>query len=223
MDTDCSDFEEYRRCLADLAQVNAITLTHRPTLAWLARETNGLAGFSLLDVGCGHGDLLRRIRRWATGRGLAATLTGLDSHGWSARAAAEATPAEDRINYVTADLFDFDPPSRFDFIVSSQFMHHLTDEQAVAFIRWQEAHAARGWFVADLRRHWFAHRGFPLLARAARWHRFVRTDGQISIARAFLPEEMRGLAIAAGIAPGDLEVTRETPFRIAMARRCVHR
>jgi 2-polyprenyl-3-methyl-5-hydroxy-6-metoxy-1,4-benzoquinol methylase len=220
MDTDCADFEEYRRCLADLAQVNAVTLTHRPTLAWLARESRGLAAFSLLDVGCGQGDLLRRIERWVAGRGIAATLIGLDRHPWSTRAAALATRPEARIEYVTADLFALDPPKRFDFIVSSQFMHHLSDQQAVTFIQWQEVNAARGWFVADLRRHWFAYRGFPLLARAARWHHFVRTDGQISIARAFLPEEMRALAVAAGIPPEEVEIRRELPFRITLAHRC---
>ena len=42
MDTDCVDFDDYRRCLRDLSRVNTVTLTHRPMLAWLARETAGL-------------------------------------------------------------------------------------------------------------------------------------------------------------------------------------
>ncbi|HEY8290388.1 MAG TPA: hypothetical protein VIG49_14040, partial [Acetobacteraceae bacterium] len=50
MDTDCADYEDYRACLHDLARVNTVTLTHRPMLAWLARETAGLRSFSLLDV-----------------------------------------------------------------------------------------------------------------------------------------------------------------------------
>ena len=43
MDTDCVDYDDYRHCLRDLARVNTVTLTHRPTLAWLAREL-GLGG-----------------------------------------------------------------------------------------------------------------------------------------------------------------------------------
>ena len=43
MDTDCVDFDDYRRCLRDLSRVNTVTLTHRPMLAWLARETGGAA------------------------------------------------------------------------------------------------------------------------------------------------------------------------------------
>ena len=63
MDTDCVDFDDYRRCLRDLARVNTVTLTHRPMLAWLARETVWLRSFALLDVACGHGDALRRMKR----------------------------------------------------------------------------------------------------------------------------------------------------------------
>src|SRR5215475_11494109 len=65
MDTDCAGFEDYRRCLRDLSRVNTVTLTHRPMLRWLSRETTGLREFSLLDVACGYGDALRRVRRWA--------------------------------------------------------------------------------------------------------------------------------------------------------------
>src|SRR5689334_12740646 len=55
MDTDCVDFDDYRRCLRDLSRVNTVTMTHRPMLSWLAHETTGLQSFSLLDVACGHG------------------------------------------------------------------------------------------------------------------------------------------------------------------------
>ena len=226
MDTDCVDFADYQRCLADLARVNLVTLTHQPVLAWLARETKGMRSFSVLDVGCGHGDLLRRIRRWAIRRGLNARLAGIDRNPWATRAAEAATRAteaatlpEPRIVYHTGDVFDYRPEAPVDFVVSSQFTHHLTDAQVVAFLQWQEAQAGRGWFIADLHRHWFAYYGFPLLALAARWHRFVRSDGQISIARAFTAAEWRVLLASAGIA-GDVRVTWHVPFRLCVARRC---
>ena len=61
MDTDCVDFDDYSRCLRDLSRVNIVTMTHRPTLSWLARHATG--NFSVLDVACGRGDALRKIRR----------------------------------------------------------------------------------------------------------------------------------------------------------------
>ncbi|HEY5300914.1 MAG TPA: methyltransferase domain-containing protein [Acetobacteraceae bacterium] len=217
MDAELTDYEAYRRALADLAGVNRVTFTHRATLAWLRREAAGLASFSLLDVACGHGDFLRAARRWARRAGKEARLVGLDRHPWAVRAAREATAPEDDIEYVAAGVFEW-RPEPFDFIVSSQFLHHLTDAEAASFLAWQEAHATRGWFVADIHRHRLAHVGFPFLARAARWHELVREDGRTSIARGWRPAELSALAIAAGLRAEDVTVRRHLPFRLGLGR-----
>lgn len=223
MDTDCTDFADYERCLRDLSRVNVATLTYRPTLAWLARATQGLSSFSLLDVGCGHGDMLRRIGRWAHRQGLAARLEGIDRNPWSTRAAQAATPAESGIRYRTGDVFAFTPDAPFDFIVSAQFAHHLDDVEIVAFMRWMEAHARRGWLINDLHRHWFAYYGFGLLAGVARWHRFVRHDGPVSIARGFRPADLPRFAVQAGLQPDAIETRWHVPFRLTLSRQCARR
>jgi 2-polyprenyl-3-methyl-5-hydroxy-6-metoxy-1,4-benzoquinol methylase len=220
MDTDCRDEADYRACLHDLARVNTVTLTHRPILAWLRRETADLSSFSLLDVGCGGGDALRRIHRQAIAWGRRPELTGVDLHPWSIRAAQDATPDTQPIRYLNADVFAFSPAKPLDFIVSSQFTHHLTDDEIVRFTRWMNANATRGWFIADLRRHPFPYYGFPLLARLALWHRFVRHDGQISIGRGFVPADWHRLLARAGVPPGKALVETHFPFRMTVSRRC---
>ena len=199
MDTQCADYDDYARCLRDLSRVNAVTRTHRPTLAWLKRHAEPDEAFSLLDIACGHGDCLRAIRK----RYPNARLTGVDLNPWATRAAMAATPPEAGITFVNGDAFAYRPPVPFDFIVSSQFAHHLTDEQVVALLRWQQAHARRGWFISDVHRHWFPYFGFPLLARIMFWHRYIREDGQISVARAFTRAEWDRLLAEAGVA-GDI-------------------
>lgn len=223
MDTDCVDYDDYRRCLDDLARVNTVTLTHRPMLAWLARESAGLRGFSLLDVACGHGDALRRIHRWAMHRGVAARLEGVDLNPWATRAARDATDGATRIIYHTGDVFAIDADDTYDFIISSQFTHHLTDAQIVRFIRWMEVHARRGWFIGDLHRHWLPYYGFGVLAWLAHWHRFVLSDGRISIARSFVQDDWRRLSRAAGLDDGDAAITWHVPFRLCVARHCPDR
>lgn len=220
MDAELTVYEDYRRCLADLARVNRLTFTHRATLGWLRQQTMGLPAFSVLDVACGQGDLLRAVAGWARRAGKRARLVGLDRHPWSARAARETTSPGDDITFVTSDVFAWEPGMRFDFIVSSQFLHHLTNAEAARFLAWQEAHAARGWYVADIHRHPLAYLGFPLLARAARWHELVREDGRVSIARGFRPAELRALAIAARLRAADVTVRRHAPFRLSLARVC---
>ena len=228
MDASCSDFADYQKCLEDLARVNRVTLAYRPVLAWLenvcckpeqtcyaASGYPAQAGdrFSLLDVGCGYGDMLRRIRR----RHPHALLTGVDRNPWATRAARQATPPDAKIRYETAGVFQY-APSQTDYIISTQFAHHLTDAEVIAFIAWMERHAARGWLINDLHRHRFAYYGFHLLARAMGWHRFVRHDGPVSIARSFRPADWRRLLGNAGLAGAGAEIRWFMPFRLCVAR-----
>ena len=188
MDDEALDPAIYQRCISDLAAVNRLTMTHRPTLRWLARATASLpegGAFSLLDVAYGHGDLLRAIGRWARKRGLRARLSGIDLNPRSAQAAREATPPALAIDYRTGDVFDYTPEPRPDFIVSSQFTHHLTDARLAAFLRWLDRNAVRGWHIADLHRHPIPYYSFRWIARGMGWHRIVAEDGTISIARGF--------------------------------------
>jgi len=213
MDTDCADFDDYRTCLRDLSRVNVVTLTHRPMLAWLARHAK--PGFSLLDIACGHGDALRKIRRRFPG----ASLTGIDLNPWATKAATSATDPAASIDFINGDAFAYKPARPFDFIITSQFTHHLTDDQVVDFLRWLQENAAAGWFISDLHRHVFPYYGFPLLARLLFWHRFVREDGQISIARSFIRAEWETLLQRAGITEQQATINWYVPFRLCVASR----
>jgi SAM-dependent methyltransferase len=213
MDTDCIDFEDYSRCLHDLSRLNTVTLTHRPMLAWLAKHARD--DFSLLDIACGHGDALRKIRA----RFPAARLTGIDLNPRATRTARQATDPAAGITFINGDAFTYTPAEKFDFIITSQFTHHLTNEEIVDFLRWLQQNAARGWFISDLHRHALPYYGFPLLARLMFWHRFVRTDGQISIARAFVRAEWEALLHQAGITTRQAAITWHIPFRLCVATR----
>jgi 2-polyprenyl-3-methyl-5-hydroxy-6-metoxy-1,4-benzoquinol methylase len=188
MDAEDIDASIYRRCLSDLASVNRVTLTHRATLSFLSKATAGLAAgteLSILDVAFGHGDLLRAISTWAKKRSFKANLTGIDLNPRSAQAARAETTGEQNITYITGDVFGFAPSKVPDFIVTSQFTHHLADGQIIEFLKWLETESACGWHIADLHRHVIPYYGFRFLARVFGWHRIVRLDGTASIARAF--------------------------------------
>jgi 2-polyprenyl-3-methyl-5-hydroxy-6-metoxy-1,4-benzoquinol methylase len=211
---DAPDLDEaiYQRCLADLASVNRVTFTHRTTLRWLARAARGMAAFSVLDVAYGQGDLLRAIARWAKGR---AKLSGIDLNPRSAVAARAATPAGVEIAYLTGDVFAFMPEQKPDFIVTSQFTHHLSSAEIVRLLRWLEETSVRGWHIADLHRHPLAYFGFPLLARLMGWHKIVRSDGAVSIARSFTRRDWEGLLAEAGVTA---EIHWRLPFRYCVSR-----
>ncbi len=217
MDDPALDPEVYDRVLRDLDRVNFWTFAARPTLAFLRRASRGMVAFRLLDVGFGHGDMLRLIAGWARRRGIAVDLVGVDLNPNSEAAARAATPVAMAIDYRTGDYRDV--PGPFDFIVSSLVAHHMSDVELHAFLRFMEEQATGGWLINDLHRHSFAFHGFPLLARLLGAHRIVREDGRLSIARAFRPGDWREILARAAVPDGAARVSRCFPFRLCVERR----
>ncbi|MEO0063037.1 MAG: hypothetical protein RLZZ08_1597 [Pseudomonadota bacterium] len=213
MDDPALDAGTYHAVLADLARVNRWTLAHRPTLAFLERAVGRRKSFRLLDVGFGDGDMLRAIARWADKRGIAADLTGIDLNPRSVDAAGVKPCPGPPIRYLTGDYADL-AGQDWDCVVSSLVAHHMTHDQLIGFLRFMQAEAHAGWLVNDLHRHAVSWLGWPLLARAMRWHPIVQADGHTSIARSFRTEEWRSLLREAGTP--DARVFRQFPFRLCV-------
>ncbi len=218
MDGDCS-YEDFRGCLRSLEQINRWLLGYRPTLDWLKRLPHGLRDpVHIVDVGCGGGDLLRQIAGWARRRGVAVHLTGIDLNPHAARSAAESTPKELGIVWVTSNALVYRPEMQVDIVLSSLTAHHLEDEEIVALLRWMEATAQVGWFINDLERSEWSCRLFGWVERVVRWHRFVRHDGQVSFRRAFRKEDWARLLTAAGVPREAVTVEHWRPGRLCVGR-----
>src|SRR5258705_3795240 len=142
--------------LRDLAWFNGAMLGHRPVIDWLRRATKDApkeTALTLVDVGCGYGDLLRAIRRWARKRGLTIRLIGLDLSCETIRIAQTVTDGADEIDYCVMDVFDFAPPVPIDFVVSSLVTHHMSDDLIAKFLGWMKRTACKVWLIYDLQRH----------------------------------------------------------------------
>jgi 2-polyprenyl-3-methyl-5-hydroxy-6-metoxy-1,4-benzoquinol methylase len=218
MDGDCS-YDDFRDCLRSLEQVNRLLMGYRATLAWLEQlSRTGRGPLHIVDVGFGGGDLLRRIARWACHRRLSVQLTGIDRNPYAARVAAESTPKELGITWLTCDALDFRPRERIDIVVSSLMEHHLENEEIIRQLRWMEAAAQTGWFINDLERTKWACRSFEWVAAALGWHRFVRLDGPVSFRRAFRKDDWVKLLATAEIPLQAVTIERSWPGRLCVGR-----
>lgn len=217
MDTEAVDPGDYAACLADLATVNTVTLARLPTLGFIAQAVRRAPGRPLrvLDVACGEGDMLRRLYRWGQRTGHPLVLMGLDLSAPGVDAARAATPAAMGIEYRTGDVFAA-PLGPVDVIISSLFTHHLPGPDIVRFLRRMEDGAAVGWFVNDLHRNALAYHGFRALSSLAGWHRFVRHDGPVSVARSFRRADWLAMLEAAGLQQARLRW--HVPFRWCVSR-----
>jgi SAM-dependent methyltransferase len=195
--------------LADLDRFNRAMLGHTPMLRWLARAAAPVPKdqpLAILDVGCGSGDLLRAVARWARRTGRAVSLIGVDLNPETIAIARARTPDSDRIRYEAADVFAHRPTEAVDVVVNSLLAHHLPDEDIVALLRWMDATARRGWLVSDLQRSIVPYAFIGLVGRFTDLHPTVIHDGRISVARALTRREWRARVAEAGLADAGVTI-----------------
>jgi SAM-dependent methyltransferase len=220
LDRDDIDPAELRAVLRDLARFNTAFFGHSPILKWLGRvlgRERNCSGPTILDVGCGYGDLLRAIRRWSNKRNLKPTLLGVDLNPETIRIAREVTDQDDQIEFAVMDVFDLPPGRRFDLIVSSLVAHHLSDEKLRDFLVLLERASTQGWLIYDLQRHRLLYEVIGAASRLARLHPMVTKDGQISVMRSLTRKEWTDRIAAAGIELSDVKIRRFL-FRFVIER-----
>jgi SAM-dependent methyltransferase len=221
MDLEGSDPASLEACLHDLERINRWTGAYRITLRWLERLLDRHAltrPLVVVDVGCGYGDMLRRIAAFAEHRDVAVELIGVDLNPLATAIAARATPAGRPIRYFARDVFELSPSIRPDVVISALFAHHLDDARLVRFLHWMDERAPLGWLINDLRRHLVPY----VIARVApallHMNRMVRNDAAVSVARACARRDWERLLARAGLAAAPTTVAACFPFRFAVGR-----
>jgi SAM-dependent methyltransferase len=211
--------ERYAKVLDDLSRINALTLAARPTLGFLDRVAArgvGARPWRILDVGFGSGDMLARIDRWGTKRGIALELVGVDLNPKSQSVAERRLGTRARL--VTGDYRDL-AGQDWDIILSSLVTHHMSVAERTEFLRFMDGEAMRGWLINDLHRQRLPFAGYPLLAALARVDPIVRRDGQLSVGRSFRRAEWQAmLADALPATAATARIFRSFPYRLCVER-----
>ena len=209
--------DEYETFLREIAFINRHFGDKRALEKTLLRDikSDDIREFSVLDVGCGSGELLRVIADYAEIRHHAASLTGLDLNPISSNTTRDLSRDYSSIVTVQGDALTL-PFSRdsFDYAISSLFFHHLTDDQIVAALREMSRVARRGIFVIDLHRDVVPYIGYKIMCFVFRISELVRHDGSLSIRKGFSPDDLERLARSARIQ--NFVVKRSSPGRVIL-------
>jgi SAM-dependent methyltransferase len=194
--------EEYATFLREIAFINRYFGDRRAIRKTLLREIEelDLREFSVLDVGCGSGELLRIIADFAAGTGRVATLTGIDLNPISSTTTQTLSRKYPGIVTVQGDAFRLPfADHAFDYSISSLFFHHLLDEEIVDVLGEMSRVSRRGVVLIDLHRDRVAYLGYKVLCFVFRISELVRHDGSLSIKKGFRVDELRRLGDAGGL------------------------
>jgi len=166
----------------------------------------------IIDLGCGGGDNLRAIAKWASQHGHTIQLTGIDGNpNILAYAQAKNTP-NTPIQYLQADILhpDFELPE-CDILLSSHFMYHFSDAALIAFLQKAKPRIHQKIIFSELERSAIAYGLFSLFAPLLPFPRMVKQDGLTAIKRSFKKHELVAILEGAGFV--NYEITWKGMFR----------
>ena len=159
----------------------------------------GSNSFTLLDIATGSADIPVAIVQWARKKGIRVAITAVDINPQTVEVARKRTAEYPEIEVSVADGLALPFPDRnFDFVLCSKTAHHFTDQDVVRLISEMIRVAGRGYLLMDLRRSWIAYALIYLLTRIFTRNRLTRSDGPLSVLKAFTPTELAKLASSAG-------------------------
>lgn len=176
---------------------NAVTIT---ALERLLKECPVNETITIVDLGCGGGDMLRIIHHWAVKKALSVKLVGIDANPHIITFARKNLQDLAEIQFLAMDIFSEEFKNlRFDVVLGTLFYHHFTDDQLSALFTNLRKQARKGIIINDIHRHPLAYYSIKWLTGLFSRSSMVRFDAPLSVLRAFRKEDVVRILKNAGI------------------------
>ncbi len=175
---------------------------------------------TLLDIGCGGGDIAGALVRWAARDGLQLHITAIDPDARAidfARANVANQPADTEpvgnqsVSFRRVHSSELVADGAvFDFVISNHMIHHLTRAELQGLLTDSAVLARQAVIHSDIVRSPLAYAAFSLATLPFFPGSFIRRDGLTSIRRSYTGSEMRA------VLPPGWRVKTAFPYRILM-------
>lgn len=207
-------FKDIKRNMQELDFINRHLGGHDITLdgivALIQKTPTFNKKLAIVEIGCGGGDNLRAIKKWAAHIKLPVELLGVDINA-ECIAYAKSQDRNAGIEFVHSDYRSTTIEKKPDIVFSSLFCHHFTDDELVEQLQWMNGNCSIGFFINDLHRHPLAYYSIGLLTKVFSRSYLVKNDAPLSVKRGFKKEDWQRLFTEAGIE--DYQCTWRWAFR----------
>jgi 2-polyprenyl-3-methyl-5-hydroxy-6-metoxy-1,4-benzoquinol methylase len=194
MDDFAMEGEVLREALDKIAKINQLLGGNQLTLQGvheLIQKIPSTTEITIVDVGCGNGDMLRALANYANKNNLNFRLIGIDANNFTINHARKLSENYPNISYRCEDIFD--KPFyelKYDIVLCTLTLHHFKEDDILRLLTVFNANSRIGIVINDLHRSAIAYRLFQALCFVFSLNSMSREDGLVSILRGFKKEEL---------------------------------
>lgn len=186
--------ELLRDALNKIAKINQLLGGNQLTLEGvknILKQNPTDQKITIVDVGCGNGDMLRYLADYGNSNSLEFELIGIDANQFTVDYAKELSIHYPNIKYRCEDIFDeIFAALQYDIVLCTLTLHHFKDDEIIKLLKVFNVNAKLGIVINDLQRSSVSYRLFQALCFVFRLNDMSREDGLVSILRGFKRPEL---------------------------------
>ena len=185
MDDFAMEGEILRDALDKIAKINQLLGGNQLTLRGVQQLIGNISkttAITIVDVGCGNGDMLRTLSDYGLKNNLNLQLIGIDANNFTVNHAQQLSQNYPNIRYQCEDIFDKSfNELKYDIVLCTLTLHHFKDNEIIHLLNVFNANSNIGIVINDLQRSAISYRLFQALCFVFRLNDMSREDGLISI------------------------------------------
>jgi len=146
---------------------------------------------TILDVGCGNGDMLRELAIYGKNKGWTFNLIGIDANPNTINYAKQLSKMYNNIQYNCLNVFSNEFSSlNYDIALCTLTLHHFTEDEILNVMSVLTKNSTLGVIINDLHRSTLAYYLFQVVCLVFRLSKISTADGSTSILRGFKKNEL---------------------------------
>jgi len=151
--------------------------------------------YTILDMGCGDGTMLRKLVLWGRKQKISIVGIGIDLSEKGLAIAKEKSQDFPEISYLRQDILKLDPDDLgCDILLCTLTMHHFLNREIPVFLKQFEKLAHIGFIINDLQRSALSYYLFKVFSLIFIRTKIAKHDGLISIQSGFTKSELRAFS-----------------------------